>query len=97
MEKIFQVIEKNNTQKLRCLLSETGETEYVVDGWTPLTYACERGKEEMVAILIEYIKQSVSMNELYLSNLDWDYYLSTYLFSFDTVSFTSWFSYYSRH
>jgi hypothetical protein len=61
MEKIFQVIKKNDIPQLRVLLSKTWDTDYVVDGWTPLTYACDRGKEEIVEILIENIKQSVSM------------------------------------
>ena len=62
MEKIYQVIEKNNISKLRVLLSLDDQPENVADGWTPLTFACERGREEIVDILIKDIKKQVSLH-----------------------------------
>lgn len=58
MDKIYQIIEKNNIVKLEAILAEGKGTDNVSDGWTPLTYACERGREEIVEILIEDIKQN---------------------------------------
>lgn len=58
------MIEKNNISKLRVLLSldDQPENHNVADGWTPLTFACERGREEIVDILIKDIKKQVSLH-----------------------------------
>ncbi|XP_062592978.1 ankyrin-2-like [Saccostrea cucullata] len=55
MEKIFQIIKTNNITDLKSMLLDRGDTDYVIDG---LAYACSRGREEMVEIIIENIKQS---------------------------------------
>ena len=56
------MIEKNNISKLRVLLSLDDQPENVADGWTPLTFACERGREEIVDILIKDIKEQVILH-----------------------------------
>lgn len=66
MDKIYQIIEKNNIVKLEAILAEGKGTDNVSDGWTPLTYACERGREEIVDILIEDIKQNVRFAIMYI-------------------------------
>lgn len=66
MDKIYQIIEKNNIVKLEAILAEGKGTYNVSDGWTPLTYACERGREEIVEILIEDIKQNVRFAIMYM-------------------------------
>lgn len=66
MDKIYQIIEKNNIVKLEAILAEGKGTANVSDGWTPLTYACERGREEIVEILIEDIKQNVRFAIMYI-------------------------------
>lgn len=65
MDKIYQIIEKNNIVKLQAILEEERGKDNVSDGWTPLTYACERGREEIVDILIEDIKQNVRFENMY--------------------------------
>lgn len=65
MDKIYQIIEKNNIVKLQAILEEERGTDNVSDGWTPLTYACERGRKEIVDILIEDIKQNVRFDNMY--------------------------------
>lgn len=48
-------IEKGEIKEIKHLVDDGADVNCLVEGWTPLTVACELGKTEVVNLLLQFI------------------------------------------
>lgn len=58
---LYLAIERGDHRDVQALLDRGVDLSYRLEGWSPLTVACEYGHEDIVEAIVNHLKNDVSV------------------------------------